>query len=123
MAAEHVHNGEIPLDSAARSASPRALSSVSASASSSEGTSPVIASGVSDRVAARTRSTMRDLRMSSVGIELAISVLLGMAGGRWLDGKAGTTPWLMLAGICLGFTAGLRSILRAMDRASKEPSS
>lgn len=108
MAAEQAHNGEIPADS------PAGLDITSTVGGDKRGID-----SVSDRVAARTRNTMRSLRMSSIGLELAISVLLGMFGGRWLDGKVGSPPWLMLAGIALGFTAGLRSVMRAMDRAAK----
>jgi F0F1-type ATP synthase assembly protein I len=111
MASEGAHNGEIPAESASSAASsqPRPEAGVG-------GTE------LSARVAARTASTMRSLRMSSVGLELAISVLLGLFGGRWLDGRLGTEPWLMLVGICVGFAAGMRAIVRAMDRASRETS-
>ena len=37
--------------------------------------------------AARSRDYYRSLSASTVGIELAVSVLLGMFGGRWLDGN------------------------------------
>ncbi len=37
-----------------------------------------------------------------VGWYIAISIILGVAGGLWLDSKFGTTPFLALAGIILG---------------------
>ncbi len=37
-----------------------------------------------------------------VGWYVAISIILGVAGGLWLDSKFGTTPFLALAGIILG---------------------
>jgi ATP synthase protein I len=40
--------------------------------------------------AARTRDYYRSLSASTVGLEMAVSVLLGLFAGRWLDGKAGT---------------------------------
>jgi F0F1-type ATP synthase assembly protein I len=55
---------------------------------------------------------------SDLGIELALSVLIGLFAGRWLDGKLGTSPWLMTVLLCCGFAAGLRSIVRTMDKAS-----
>jgi ATP synthase protein I len=73
----------------------------------------------SDRVAARTRQTMQSLKLSSVGIELALSVVLGMFAGRWLDGKLGSAPWLTIGCLMIGFAAGLRSIMRTMDRAAR----
>jgi F0F1-type ATP synthase assembly protein I len=41
---------------------------------------------------------------------------VGFFGGRWLDGKLGTTPWLMIAFLALGLFAGFRSVLRAVRR-------
>ncbi len=73
----------------------------------------------SDRVAATTRSTITSLKLSSVGIELALSVLLGLFAGRWLDKKLDTAPWLMILLLCVGFAAGLRSLMRTMDRAGR----
>jgi len=56
------------------------------------------------------------LSASSVGLELGLSVVLGVLFGRWLDGKLGTTPWLMIAFLALGLFAGFRSVLRAVRR-------
>jgi F0F1-type ATP synthase assembly protein I len=60
------------------------------------------------------RSTMR---FGSTGIELALSVGLGYLLGDYLDGKAGTRPWLMLAGVLLGTVAGFLNLWRAMKAA------
>jgi ATP synthase protein I len=49
-------------------------------------------------------------RLASVGIELALSIVLGMLGGRWLDSKLSTEPWLGLLGLLLGAIAGFRSL-------------
>lgn len=57
--------------------------------------------------------------MASVGIEFSISTLIGLLGGRWLDGKLGTQPWLMIVGLVLGVVAGFRSLLRAARQASE----
>jgi ATP synthase protein I len=55
-----------------------------------------------------------------VGIEFSISTVIGLLGGKWIDGKLGTQPWLMLLGLVLGVTAGLRSLLRTARRANEE---
>lgn len=47
------------------------------------------------------------------GSELAVSSLAGFFLGRWLDGKFGTSPWLLLAGILLGISVGLYQLIRA----------
>jgi F0F1-type ATP synthase assembly protein I len=59
-------------------------------------------------------------RLASVGIEFSVSTIIGLLGGKWLDGKLGTQPWLMLVGLVLGVTAGLRSLLRTARRANQE---
>ena len=49
-------------------------------------------------------------RVSTVGLELALSIALGLLGGRWLDSKLGTEPWLQWIGFALGLAAGAMSI-------------
>ncbi len=70
--------------------------------------------------AARSRDYYRSLSASSVGIELAVSVLIGMFFGRWLDGRIGTAPWMMVLFLCLGFAAGLKSIYRFVRQADRD---
>jgi F0F1-type ATP synthase assembly protein I len=59
------------------------------------------------------------LSASSVGLELGLSVVFGVLFGRWLDGKLGSAPWLMLAFLLLGAVAGFRSVVRAVSRADR----
>ena len=56
----------------------------------------------------------------TIGIELALSVFVGLFGGQWLDGKLGTEPWLTLAGLVLGAAAGFRSLWRVVAKANRE---
>ncbi len=56
----------------------------------------------------------------SIGIELVVSVLLGLGLGYWLDRRFGTSPWLTLVGIVLGSAAGFRSLLRLARRAGAD---
>jgi F0F1-type ATP synthase assembly protein I len=70
--------------------------------------------------AARTRDYYRSLSATSVGIELSVSVLIGLFFGRWLDGRIGTDPWMMTLFLCLGFTAGMRSIYRFVRQADRD---
>jgi ATP synthase protein I len=55
----------------------------------------------------------------SIGIEFALSVLVGLGAGFWLDKKLGTAPWLMLVGMGFGFTAGLRSMMWYARRSAR----
>lgn len=70
-------------------------------------------------VATRTRDAYRSWSASSVGLEMGIAVVLGLLFGRWLDGKAGTDPWLMLVFTGLGMAAGLKGVFRAVREADK----
>jgi F0F1-type ATP synthase assembly protein I len=56
----------------------------------------------------------------TVGLELILSILLGLFGGQWLDKKFGTAPWLALIGLAFGTAAGVRSLLRALKVANRE---
>ena len=70
--------------------------------------------------AARTaKRAYNALSASSVGLELGISVIVGLLFGMWLDSKAGTSPWLMLLFLGFGLVAGFRGVLRAVKRAEK----
>jgi ATP synthase protein I len=51
---------------------------------------------------------------STVGLEIVLSLLVGFFGGRWLDGKLGTEPWISLVGLGFGCAAAERSLLRTV---------
>ena len=69
--------------------------------------------------AKQARSMFNALSSSSVGLELGISVMLGLLGGYYLDQYLGTTPWMMLLFLVFGLIAGFRGVLRAVHRAEK----
>ena len=60
------------------------------------------------------------LSASSVGLELGLSVVIGVLVGIWLDGRLGTAPWMMLLWLGFGLAAGFRGVLRAVRRADRE---
>ena len=60
-------------------------------------------------------------RVGAVGIELALSTVVGILGGQWLDSKLSTGPYLTVVGLLLGVTAGFRSLLRAARRKPTPP--
>jgi ATP synthase protein I len=70
--------------------------------------------------AAKTRGYYRTLSASSVGLELAIAVILGLFFGRWLDGQLGTTPWMMIVWLIIGFTAGMKGVYRHVRISDRE---
>jgi ATP synthase protein I len=56
---------------------------------------------------------------STIGLELAGSVFVGLFVGHWLDGKFGT-KWIVFAGLVLGIVAGYRTVWRALKIANRE---
>lgn len=57
---------------------------------------------------------------STVGIELVLSVLVGLFGGRWLDQRLGTGGALAMLGFVVGTLAGFRSLWRAAQRMQRD---
>ena len=45
---------------------------------------------------------------------LTLAVVVAGALGSWVDGKAGTGPWLMLIFAFAGFGVGIRQLLAAV---------
>jgi ATP synthase protein I len=72
------------------------------------------------RAARRERYSPQQLSASSVGLELGISVIIGLLAGYYLDQRLGTTPWLMLVLLVLGLVAGFRGVLRAVAREDRK---
>jgi ATP synthase protein I len=48
----------------------------------------------------------------TLGLELAVTVVVCFFLGRWLDGLFDTSPWLMIAGLALGVTGGFIHFFR-----------
>jgi ATP synthase protein I len=67
------------------------------------------------------RTLFRELgKYSALGLELAISVILGLAIGYYLDKWLGTGPWMTVIWLGFGFAAGVRSLYRAALRSGKD---
>jgi F0F1-type ATP synthase assembly protein I len=59
----------------------------------------------------------------TLGLQLALSVVVFFFVGRWLDGLWGTAPWFMLAGLMIGIAGGFLQFFRsvaALDRQEKQ---
>ena len=57
--------------------------------------------------------------LSAVGLTLVVATVLGLAGGYYLDGRLGTSPWLTLIGLLLGIVAGFVNLFRSVKRAER----
>ncbi|SFQ97988.1 AtpZ/AtpI family protein [Desulfoscipio geothermicus] len=53
---------------------------------------------------------------TTIGTELAVTTLLGFYGGRLLDERLGTEPWLLVAGVLTGVGVGIFGIIQTMQR-------
>ena len=49
-----------------------------------------------------------------LGFEIAVPIVLGVLGGRWLDRRLATEPWWTIAGAVLGIGAGFWSFFRTV---------
>jgi ATP synthase protein I len=56
----------------------------------------------------------------TVGLEVALSVVVGLFAGSWLDRRLGTGPWLTVLGAAYGVAAAARALYRAARRATKD---
>ncbi|HTM22951.1 MAG TPA: AtpZ/AtpI family protein [Kofleriaceae bacterium] len=69
------------------------------------------------RIQKQVREVVTSMSPSAVGIELALSVLLGLAIGWWIDGRLGTAPLFTLMFLGFGLAAGFRAVWRAALKA------
>ncbi len=80
----------------------------------------ILSPAVIDPSARVAKSAYRNLNSASVGLELGLSVMIGLVMGYYLDRELGTGPWLMLLFLAFGFVAGFRGVLRAVRREDRQ---
>ena len=68
-----------------------------------------------------TRRNWRELAYySSLGLQVALSIFIGLAVGIFLDRRVfNTTPWFTLIFLGIGIAAGFRNIGLAVKKARK----
>lgn len=65
-------------------------------------------------------SGLRDAApLLGLGTTLAVTVLAGLGGGYWLDGRLQTRPLFLLLGGTLGLAAGLYHFVKTVARSQK----
>lgn len=52
--------------------------------------------------------------MAGVGLQFALSIVLFLLAGQWLDRRLGTEPWLLILGVLVGAVAGFYSLYRQL---------
>lgn len=68
----------------------------------------------------KARDVYRSSRYASIGLELGVSVVIGLLIGRWAEQTWDLAPWGVLFGIGLGFAAAIRSISRTLTSLAQE---
>ena len=58
--------------------------------------------------------------LSTVGITLVLSTVIGLVGGYYADRWLGTSPWLLLIGLLFGIAAGFVSLFRSVKAAERK---
>ncbi len=67
-----------------------------------------------------TRRYFRELAYySSLGLQIALSIFIGLAIGVYLDRRFDTQPWLTLIFLGFGIAAGFRNIALAIKKSRK----
>lgn len=56
----------------------------------------------------------------TVGLEIVLSIGIGLFGGRWLDSKFDTAPYLAVVGFFFGVAAAVKAIVRTTKEMQRE---
>lgn len=56
----------------------------------------------------------------TIGLEIVLCIAFGFFGGRWLDDKFGTGPYLSLLGFVFGLAAAIKGVMRAHGEMQRE---
>lgn len=59
-------------------------------------------------------------RYSTIGLEMVISVVIGILFGWWLDRLFNTKPWLTIVFMLFGIVAGFRSLFKLLKDIKKD---
>lgn len=65
----------------------------------------------------RAGTTVDLSRYAGLGLQFAVTLLLFVAAGIWLDTKLGSSPWFLILGVLLGGTGAFIAIMRAVPPA------
>ena len=69
----------------------------------------------SDGGAMNRRGFIIAMRLLGLGWYVAIAIVLGIAGGIWLDNRTGTLPLFTLLGVLLGTVAAFYGLYRMVE--------
>ena len=58
--------------------------------------------------------------VTTIGINMVVSILVGLYIGRYLDGYFGTAPWITIVGLLLGVAAAIVGTYRLIMTTMKD---
>jgi ATP synthase protein I len=56
---------------------------------------------------------------AGVGLQFAVTIVVFLFLGQWLDGRLGTSPWLTVLGVFLGAAGGFLSLYTRLMAAQR----
>ena len=59
-------------------------------------------------------------RYGTIGLEMVISVVIGLLLGWWMDSLFNTKPWLTLVFMLFGIAAGFKGLFRVLKSIEKD---
>ncbi len=66
------------------------------------------------------KKNIKDLAFfSSIGMAMALSIVIGVVAGYYIDEKFGTRPWGLYIGLGLGIAAAFKNLYYLYQRAKK----
>lgn len=63
----------------------------------------------------------RPADLAGIGVQFVAVLLVFLFLGKWLDERLGTSPWLLMIGVFLGFALSLLYIYRKLAIDPKDP--
>ena len=58
-------------------------------------------------------------QFAGAGFQFALTVVLGVLAGIWLDNKLGTSPWMVIVMVFLGAAIGFYSLYRNLMKSQR----
>ena len=68
---------------------------------------------------ARSKQGLSGAEFAGIGVQFALTILVFVFAGVWLDKRFGTSPWLVLVGVVIGAGGGFYSMYLKAVRATK----
>lgn len=59
-------------------------------------------------------------RLAGIGIQFGIVLVAFLFAGKWLDDRLGTEPWLLMAGVFVGFGLSVFWMYRRLMAGNRE---